>query len=98
MQNHSGSTHPEFVTTLTSNPHLRSLEIAEKLLAKRKPNDAYPYLVKAMEDGTNLDAYVAMAFICPTLDDSVECLEAGIRKGRSLRSSPRVMTLKNSYI
>ena len=84
VQNHSESTHPEFVVTQTSHSRLLSLEIAEKLLAKRKPNDALPYLVKAMEDGTNLDAYVAMAFICPTLNDSVECLEAGIRKGMSV--------------
>jgi hypothetical protein len=28
-----------------------------------------------------MDAFVQCAFLCPTLDDSVECLEAGIKKG-----------------
>ena len=78
--------------TQTSNSHLLSLEIAKKLLARQKPTDVLFYLAKAMADGTNLDAYVTMAFICPTLDDSVECLEAGIRKGMPVWSPPRVMT------
>jgi hypothetical protein len=59
----------------------RSLEIAEALCNKRKPNEAVPYLVKAMEDGNNMDAFVQCAFLCPTLDESVECLETGIKKG-----------------
>ena len=60
-----------------------SLEIAEALCNKRKPNEAVPYLMKAMEDPNNMDAFVQCAFLCPTLDESVECLEAGIVKGTS---------------
>lgn len=40
-----------------------------------------PYLVKAMDDRNNLDAFIQCAFLCPTLDESVECLEGGIRNG-----------------
>lgn len=59
----------------------RSLEIAEELCRKEKPNQAVPYLMKAMEDSNNLDAFVQCAFLCPTLHESVECLETGIKKG-----------------
>jgi len=59
----------------------RSLEIAEALCNKGKPNEAVPYLVKAMKDGNNLDAFIQCAFLCPTLDESVECIETGIQKG-----------------
>lgn len=61
----------------------RNLEIAEGLCNRGKPNEAVPYLVKAMKDGNNLDAFVQTAFLCPTLAESVECLEAGIKKGTS---------------
>jgi hypothetical protein len=37
--------------------------------------------MKAMEDDNNMDAFIQCAFLCPTLGESVECLEAGIKKG-----------------
>jgi hypothetical protein len=60
---------------------LYSVEIAEALCNKRKPREAVTYLLKAMADGSNMDAFIQYAFLCPTLDESVECLEAGIKMG-----------------
>ncbi|CAL1702320.1 unnamed protein product [Somion occarium] len=61
----------------------KNLEIAEDLCRKRKPIEALPYLDKALKaDDANLDAYIQLAFLAPTLDDSIEVLESAEHKGR----------------
>ncbi|KAF7980760.1 hypothetical protein HWV62_36801 [Athelia sp. TMB] len=68
---------------IVSKESQKNLEIAERLCQKGTPNDAVPYLMKAMEDKNNLDAFVQCAFLCPTNAESIECLEAGINNGRA---------------
>lgn len=52
--------------------------MAENLCQKGNPNAAAPYLMKAIEDKNNMDAFVQMAFLLPDMNDSVECLETGL--------------------
>ncbi|KAI0786330.1 hypothetical protein C8Q75DRAFT_794060 [Abortiporus biennis] len=52
----------------------RNLDIAEDLCARRRPKEAVPYLVKAMEDDANTDAWIQAAFLAPDLDTSCEML------------------------
>ncbi|KAF9221491.1 hypothetical protein BS17DRAFT_796994 [Gyrodon lividus] len=59
----------------------RSLEKAEDLCRKGKPEKALPYLSKAMEDENNLDAFIQAAFLCP-LPQAVKVLEQAEKKGR----------------
>ncbi|KAI0676908.1 hypothetical protein C8Q78DRAFT_1086899 [Trametes maxima] len=61
----------------------RNLEIAEDLCRRRKPQQALPYLYKAMEDPNNFDAAIQLAFLMPTLDESVKLLEATEARGRA---------------
>ena len=51
-----------------------SLRIAEDLCRKRRPNEAVPYLTKAVKDPRNLDAWIQAAFLAPNLDESTETL------------------------
>ncbi|GBE79251.1 hypothetical protein SCP_0204480 [Sparassis crispa] len=60
----------------------KNLEKAEDLCRKRKPEKALPFLLKAMEDGNNLDAAVQMAFLMPNLNVSVKVLEGAEEHGR----------------
>ncbi len=62
-------------------PSTCSLQKAEDLCRRRKPEQALPYLFKAMEDPNNLDAIVQMAFLMPTIDMGVGLLEEGEVKG-----------------
>ncbi|KAF8890791.1 hypothetical protein CPB84DRAFT_1784535 [Gymnopilus junonius] len=63
----------------------RNLEIAEDYLRKRRPNDAAPYLLKALDqDPDNLDAMIQVAFIAPDLPTAVETIEVAERKGRAI--------------
>lgn len=55
--------------------------MAEKLCQKGNPNAAAPYIMKAIEDTNNTDAFVQMAFLFSDMNDSVECLETGINHG-----------------
>ncbi|TDL16489.1 hypothetical protein BD410DRAFT_622369 [Rickenella mellea] len=59
-----------------------ALDKAEELCRKRKPEQALPYLTKAMEDSNNLDAFIQAAFLLP-LPDAVRFLEKVERKGRA---------------
>ncbi|PIL36807.1 hypothetical protein GSI_00497 [Ganoderma sinense ZZ0214-1] len=61
----------------------KNLQKAEDLCRRRKPEQALPYLFKAMEDPNNLDAIVQMAFLMPTMDMGVRLLEEGEAKGRA---------------
>ncbi|KAJ2921410.1 hypothetical protein H1R20_g15682, partial [Candolleomyces eurysporus] len=49
---------------------------------RRKPKEALPYLMKALEDRRNLDAILEFAFLAPTKDESVEILEEGVARGK----------------
>ncbi|KAH9938435.1 uncharacterized protein B0H18DRAFT_967157 [Fomitopsis serialis] len=78
---------------LVSQESQRNLKIAEDLCQKRKPKQALPYLVKAMEDPNNLDADVQFSFLQPNLNMSIKVLEDAERKGRATLQSifgPRV--------
>ena len=61
-----------------------SLNIARDLCQRRKPNEALPYLMKALADRRNLDAILEFAFLAPTKDESVEILEEGAARGGCL--------------
>lgn len=58
-----------------------SLNIAENLCRARRPNEAIPYLEKAMEDPRNLDAWVQLAFLAPDLGASTQVLLNAERQG-----------------
>ncbi|KAI6021030.1 hypothetical protein EDC04DRAFT_2735058 [Pisolithus marmoratus] len=60
----------------------RNLEIAETLCNRRKPEQALPYLFKAMEDENNLDAFIQFAFL-HHIPEGVKVLEDAERKGRA---------------
>lgn len=66
---------------------LCSLEIAEDLCRRRKPEKAVPYLEKALEDGNNLDACIQCAFLMD-LPSALECLEFAELKGVQTHSMP----------
>ncbi|EPT02866.1 hypothetical protein FOMPIDRAFT_1029164 [Fomitopsis schrenkii] len=68
---------------MVSKESQRNLTIAEDLCRKRKPLDAIPYLLKAMEDPNNLDADIQYCFLQPNLDMSIQVLEDAERKGRA---------------
>ncbi|KAI0650056.1 hypothetical protein C8Q79DRAFT_1006363 [Trametes meyenii] len=61
----------------------RNLEIGEDLCRRRKPQQALPYLYKAMEDPNNSDAAIQLAFLMPTLDEGVRLLEVTEAQGRA---------------
>ncbi|RXW13595.1 hypothetical protein EST38_g12256 [Candolleomyces aberdarensis] len=52
--------------------------------SRRKPKEALPYLMKALEDRRNLDAILEFAFLAPTKDESVEILEEGVARGKRI--------------
>ena len=59
-----------------------SLEIAEDLCRKKKPKDALPYIMKALDaDPSNLDAFVQLAFLMPTLAEGIDLLKVTETKG-----------------
>ncbi|KAG2030373.1 hypothetical protein BDR03DRAFT_929088 [Suillus americanus] len=58
-----------------------NLDRAEDLCRRRKPAKALPFLLKAMEDGNNLDAFVQAAFLFP-LPEALKALENAEAKGR----------------
>ncbi|KAJ7153101.1 hypothetical protein C8R43DRAFT_1002904 [Mycena crocata] len=62
----------------------QNLRIAEDLCLRGKPNDAAPYLLKALEDMNNFDADIQMAYLSPDLDFSIEVLEFAEARARSL--------------
>ncbi|OAX41732.1 hypothetical protein K503DRAFT_848207 [Rhizopogon vinicolor AM-OR11-026] len=59
----------------------QNLDRAEDLCRRRKPRKALPFLLKAMEDGNNLDAFVQAAFLFP-LPEALKALENAEAKGR----------------
>ncbi|THH33773.1 hypothetical protein EUX98_g385 [Antrodiella citrinella] len=69
---------------IVSEASRKFLEIGEDLCSKRKPNEALPYLDKALKaDPYNLDAYISLAFLAPDFDASVEVLLRAEQKGRT---------------
>ncbi|KAJ7087158.1 hypothetical protein C8R44DRAFT_687388 [Mycena epipterygia] len=69
---------------IVSEESQRNLQIAEDLCCKGRPNDAAPYLMKALEDKNNFDAEIQMAFLSPDLLFSVEVLESAEARARAL--------------
>src|SRR5882757_6141594 len=69
-----------FHLMLLTNCEPRSLDRAEDLCRRRKPRKALPFLLKAMEDGNNLDAFVQAAFLFP-LPEALKALENAEAKG-----------------
>ena len=59
-----------------------SLRIGEDLARRRKPQEALPYLLKAMEDPNNLDAVIQVAFLMPTISAGVKLLEEAEARGK----------------
>ncbi|KAH7913337.1 hypothetical protein BJ138DRAFT_1171344 [Hygrophoropsis aurantiaca] len=66
---------------IVSKESQKNLDKAEDLCRRRKPEQAVPYLLKAMEDENNLDAFIQAAFLFP-LNEAVQFLEDAERKGR----------------
>jgi len=57
-----------------------SLEKAEDLCRKKKPKLAVPYLLKAIQDDNNLDAFIQAAFLLH-VEGALEALEAAELRG-----------------
>ncbi|KAF5326031.1 hypothetical protein D9611_000729 [Ephemerocybe angulata] len=69
---------------LISKESERNLNIARDLCQRRKPNEAVPYIMKALEDPHNLDAAIELAFVAPTPKDCVQVLEEAARRGKKI--------------
>ncbi|KAG2359636.1 hypothetical protein BDR07DRAFT_1336519 [Suillus spraguei] len=59
----------------------RNLDRAEDLCRRKKPRKALPFLLKAMEDGNNLDAFIQAAYLFP-LPEALKVLENAEAKGK----------------
>ena len=57
-----------------------SLEKAEDLCRKKKPKLAVPYLLKAIQDDNNLDAFIQVALLLD-IEGALEALEAAELRG-----------------
>ncbi|KZT72635.1 hypothetical protein DAEQUDRAFT_804751 [Daedalea quercina L-15889] len=66
---------------MVSQESQKSLTTAEDLCRKRRPEEAVPYLLKAMKDPNNLDADIQFCFLQPNLGMSMQVLEAAEQKG-----------------
>ncbi|CAA7262664.1 unnamed protein product [Cyclocybe aegerita] len=66
---------------LVSEQSRKNLEKAEDLCRRRKPEQAAPYLLKAIKDHNNLDAIIQIAFLLPR-PDAIEALEHAEERGR----------------
>ncbi|KAI0637854.1 hypothetical protein C8Q77DRAFT_1047446 [Trametes polyzona] len=62
----------------------KNLAIAEDLCRRRRPEEAVPYLMKAMEDPNNLDVDIQIAFLAPTTREGLQMLEKTEERGRVL--------------
>lgn len=71
-----------------------SLDRAEDLCRRKKPAKALPFLLKAMEDGNNLDAFVQAAYLFP-LPEALKALENAEAKGES---SYGTVSFGNNYL
>ena len=60
-----------------------SLKIGEDLARRRKPNEALPYIMKAMEDPNNFDAIIQVSFLMPTMEIGLGVLEDAEERGMS---------------
>ncbi|KAG1743320.1 uncharacterized protein EDB91DRAFT_240724 [Suillus paluster] len=58
-----------------------NLDRAEDLCRRKKPRKALPFLLKAMEDGNNLDAFIQAAYLFP-LPEALKALENAEAKGK----------------
>ncbi|CDO74022.1 hypothetical protein BN946_scf185043.g72 [Trametes cinnabarina] len=68
---------------MVSREAAKNLEKAEDLCRRRKPDQAVPYLFKAMEDPNCLDAVIQMAFLMPTMEMGLKLLEQAEERGRT---------------
>ncbi|KIM42077.1 hypothetical protein M413DRAFT_143938 [Hebeloma cylindrosporum] len=69
---------------IVSEESRKNLEKGEELCRKKKPNEAFPYLMKAIElDRNNLDAYIEISFLLDW-EGAVETLEAAELRGRQI--------------
>ncbi|KAJ6545081.1 hypothetical protein DFH09DRAFT_659271 [Mycena vulgaris] len=59
-----------------------NLKRGQELLEKKKPDEALPFLLKAMEDPNNLDACSSIAMMLPQ-EAAIEFLKQGELKGRA---------------
>ena len=57
-----------------------SLEKAEDLCRKKKPQLAVPYILKAIQDDNNLDAFIQAAFLLH-IEGTLEALETAELRG-----------------
>ncbi|KAK1216291.1 hypothetical protein PQX77_021078 [Marasmius sp. AFHP31] len=67
---------------MVSPESLRNQKIADDLCAQRRPQEAVPYLTKAMQDKNNVDVFVSIAFLAPDYENAIETLDEGKRRGR----------------
>jgi hypothetical protein len=59
---------------------MSSLEKAEDLCRKKKPKLAVPYILKAIQDENNLDAFIQAAFLLD-IEGALEALETAELRG-----------------
>ncbi|KAG7097973.1 hypothetical protein E1B28_005283 [Marasmius oreades] len=69
---------------IVSQESLKNQRIADDLCARRKPNEAVPYIMKAMQDENNVDIFVTATFLEPTYKESIECLDEGKRRASAI--------------
>ncbi|KAF8829961.1 hypothetical protein HHX47_DHR2000211 [Lentinula edodes] len=69
--------------SLVSAESLRYQKMADNLCAQGKPNEAAPFMLKAMEDKNNVDIFVTFAFVQQNYRKALEVLEDGKLIGES---------------
>ncbi|KAF4611704.1 hypothetical protein D9613_004045 [Agrocybe pediades] len=62
----------------------RNLLRAEDLIRRKRPQQAMPYLARAIQDHHNLDAVIQLAFITPNMETAIQVLQAAERRGREM--------------
>ncbi|KIK69139.1 hypothetical protein GYMLUDRAFT_35209 [Collybiopsis luxurians FD-317 M1] len=72
---------------LVSSESLRYQRMADDLCARGRPNQAFPFMIKAMEDKNNVDIFVSYAFVQQNYREALAVLEDGRKRGeKSLKS------------
>ncbi|KAK0451220.1 uncharacterized protein EV420DRAFT_1561559, partial [Desarmillaria tabescens] len=65
----------------------RNYEIGAELCRKRKPKEAAPYLLRAIQDHNNLDAFIELSFLMPDSESRLDVLATAAKEGQRLLKS-----------
>lgn len=80
LKKSQGTIYSNVSLTKCSRLHLFSLDIAEDLCRRRKPEEAMPYILEAMKDKNNLDVMIQASFLM-SRSEGIETLEEAERRG-----------------